>query len=358
MHIDKILINNFKNYRVYQASFSSKINYIFGENGAGKTNLLDAIYYLSLGKSAINTNDEENIRRKEGFFRIEGHYSNKNSYKCYYENKSGKKLFENESLYKSLRKHLGKIPVVFVKPLDINLLRGYSQSRRKFFDTLISQTDEEYLNKLFDYNRLIKQRNSYLKKIFRLEDIEMDIIRTYNEKLVELNLFLSRVRKETSENLNKEFNKVSENLTKENFNIKYSTEISEELSHEDFDKKIEQDFYTKKTSLGIHNDDYIFYLEDRLIKRYGSQGQQKIFIISLKICEYLILMRKTEENPIIFLDDVYHKLDNKRIELLNKYIEKEVFNQVFLTDSVYERLKKIKKLKNVNIIELSNEEKV
>jgi DNA replication and repair protein RecF len=358
MHIDKILINNFKNYKAFKVDFSSGINYIFGENGAGKTNLLDAIYYLSLGKSAINTNDDENIRKKEFFFRIEGNYSNKNSYKCYYENKSGKKLFENDNLYKSLRKHIGKIPVVFVKPLDINLLRGYSLSRRKFFDTLISQTDEDYLNKLVDYNRLIKQRNSYLKNNYYFKDIDKDIIRTYNAKLIELNLFLSRVRKETSENFNKEFNEVSENLTKENFNIEYSTEIEEGLKHEDFNKKLEHDFYTKKTSLGIHNDDYIFYLDDRLIKRYGSQGQQKIFIISLKICEYQILMRKTEKNPIILLDDVYHKLDNKRIKLLNKYIEKDIFKQIFITDSVYERLKKIKKLKNINIIELSNEEKV
>ena len=358
MHIDKILINNFKNYRAFKIDFSSKINYIFGENGAGKTNLLDAIYYLSLGKSAINTNDDENIRKREFYFRIEAHYSNNNTYKCYYENKSGKKLFENDNIYKSLRKHIGKIPIVFVKPLDINLLRGYSQSRRKFFDTLISQTDEDYLNKLVDYNRLIKQRNSYLKNTYTLKSIESDIIRTYNEKLVELNLFLSKIRKETSENLNKEFNDVSENLTKENFNIIYSTEIKEGLSHEDFDKKLEYDFYTKKTSLGIHNDDYVFYLDDKLIKRYGSQGQQKIFIISLKICEYLILKRKTEKNPIILLDDVYHKLDNKRIELLNKYIEKTIFKQVFITDSVYERLKKIKRLKNINIIELSNEEEV
>ena len=358
MHIDKILINNFKNYRAFKIDFSSKINYIFGENGAGKTNLLDAIYYLSLGKSAINTNDDENIRKREFYFRIEAHYSNNNTYKCYYENKSGKKLFENDNIYKSLRKHIGKIPIVFVKPLDINLLRGYSQSRRKFFDTLISQTDEDYLNKLVDYNRLIKQRNSYLKNTYTLKSIESDIIRTYNEKLVELNLFLSKIRKETSENLNKEFNDVSENLTKENFNIIYSTEIKEGLSHEDFDKKLEHDFYTKKTSLGIHNDDYVFYLDDKLIKRYGSQGQQKIFIISLKICEYLILKRKTEKNPIILLDDVYHKLDNKRIELLNKYIEKTIFKQVFITDSVYERLKKIKRLKNINIIELSNEEEV
>ena len=177
---------------------------------------MDAIYYLSLGKSAINTNDDENIRKREFYFRIEAHYSNNNTYKCYYENKSGKKLFENDNIYKSLRKHIGKIPIVFVKPLDINLLRGYNQSRRKFFDTLISQTDEDYLNKLVDYNRLIKQRNSYIKNANTLKSIESDIIRTYNEKLVELNLFLSKIRKETSKNLNKEFNDVSEKVAPQN----------------------------------------------------------------------------------------------------------------------------------------------
>ena len=151
MHIDKILINNFKNYKTYKVSFIDGINYLFGENGVGKTNLLDAIYYLSLGKSARNTKDDENIRKKQKSFRIEGFYSNSNSYICYYDSNSGKKLFENNNLYKSLKKHVGKIPIVFVKPLDINLLRGFSDSRRKFLDTLISQIDIKYLNKLVDY---------------------------------------------------------------------------------------------------------------------------------------------------------------------------------------------------------------
>ena len=355
MHIDKILINNFKNYKTYKASFIDGINYLFGENGVGKTNLLDAIYYLSLGKSAINTKDDENIRKKQKSFRIEGFYSNSNSYVCYYDSNSGKKLFENNNLYKSLKKHIGKIPIVFVKPLDINLLRGFSDSRRKFLDTLISQIDIKYLNKLVDYKRTLKQRNVYLKGIQNLRDIDEDIVKTYNEKLIELNFFINNVRNTVIKKLNSNILAVSNKLSREKFSIEYSTNVKSDLSLVDFDKKLESDFYTKKTSIGIHNDDYIFYQDDRLIKRYGSQGQQKIFIISLKICEYLILKEKSENNPIILFDDIYHKLDNKRIELLNKYLKEKIFKQIFISDSVHERLDKVKISKDINIIELENE---
>ena len=173
--------------------------------------------------------------------------------------------------------------------------------------------------------------------------------------IIELNFFINNVRNTVIKKLNSNILAVSNKLSREKFSIEYSTNVKSDLSLVDFDKKLESDFYTKKTSIGIHNDDYIFYQDDRLIKRYGSQGQQKIFIISLKICEYLILKEKSENNPIILFDDIYHKLDNKRIELLNKYLKEKIFKQIFISDSVHERLDKVKISKDINIIELENE---
>ena len=182
MHIDKIKINNFKNYNSAEISFSSKINFLYGKNGAGKTNLLDAIYYLSYGKSMINSFDLENINHNKSFFMISGSYSNNKNYKCTFETSSTKKIFENENKYDNIKQHIGKIPLVFINPYDINLIRNYSSNRRRFFDQIFSQTDNNYLENLISYNRLLKQRNAYLKSLNSLDNIDKNHIKSLLNK--------------------------------------------------------------------------------------------------------------------------------------------------------------------------------
>ena len=355
MHIDKIKVNNFKNYISAEVRFSNKINFLFGNNGAGKTNLLDAIYYLSYGKSAINNFDSDNILTEKSFFKIEGDYSNKISYKCTYEEPNIKKIFENNDKYSKLKDHLGKIPLVFINPYDINLIRNYSNERRRFFDQLLSQIDKNYLDNLIAYNRLIKQRNAYLKSLSSIENLDRNHLKVYDEKLIKLNYYIHEFRREESKKFGKIFNKISSELnnSKDNFTILYSSNFNEKMGHEVFEKYLEKDFYTKKTNIGIHNDDYIFKMNNKLIKRIGSQGQQKIFIISLKLSEFYLLKEKLLITPIILLDDIFHKLDDIKIKILINYVLKDEFSQIFISDSIEDRLNEIKKIiKQVKIINI------
>ncbi|MFL3001343.1 MAG: DNA replication/repair protein RecF [Cytophagales bacterium] len=346
MHIDKIKINNFKNYISSEVKFSNKINFLFGKNGSGKTNLLDAIYYLSYGKSAINNFDSDNVLAKESFFRIEGDYSNNNSYTCTFEQPNVKKIFENNEKYLKVKDHLGKIPLVFITPYDINLIRNYSSERRKFFDQLFSQIDKNYLNNLIAYNRLLKQRNTYIKSISNLDDIDNNYLKVYDEKLIQLNNSIHSFRESELEKFNESFNHVSNELnnSKNNFNVYYSSNFNKEMNCDIYEKYLEKDFYTKKTNIGIHNDDYSFMMNNKLIKRIGSQGQQKTFIISLKLSEFYLLKKKLLITPILLLDDIFHKLDDTKINTFVKYILGNNFSQIFISDSLEDRLHKMKKI--------------
>jgi DNA replication and repair protein RecF len=355
MHIDKIKINNFKNYISTEVKFSNKINFLFGKNGAGKTNLLDAIHYLSYGKSAINNFDSDNILIKKTFFKIEGDYSNNLSYKCTFEQPNIKKIYENNDKYSKVKDHIGKIPLVFVNPYDINLIRNYSSERRRFFDQLFSQIDKNYLDSLLTYNRLIKQRNTYLKSLYTIESIDINHLKVYDEKLIKLNYYIHNFRKEKVKKFGKKFISVSSELnkSKDNFSILYSSNFNEDMSHQVFEKYLEKDFYTKKTNIGIHNDDYLFNMNNKLIKRIGSQGQQKTFIISLKLSEFYLLKEKLLISPIILLDDIFHKLDDRKINVLVNYLLKEEFSQIFISDSIKDRLNEIKKIiKKIKIINI------
>ena len=355
MHIDKIKVNNFKNYISAEVRFSNKINFLFGNNGAGKTNLLDAIYYLSYGKSAINNFDSDNIFTEKSFFKIEGDYSNNLSYKCTFEQPNIKKIFENNDKYSKVKDHLGKIPLVFINPYDINLIRNYSSERRRFFDQLLSQIDKNYLDNLIAYNRLIKQRNAYLKSLSSIESIDRKYLKVYDEKLIKLNYYIHKFRNEEVKRFGKTFNKISSELnkSKDDFSILYSSNFNEKMSHEVYEKYLEKDFYTKKTNIGIHNDDYMFKMKNKLIKRIGSQGQQKTFIISLKLSEFYLLKEKLLITPIVLLDDIFHKLDDIKIKILINYILKDEFSQIFISDSIEDRLNEIKKIiKQVKIINI------
>jgi len=359
MHIDKIKINNFKNYISCEVNFSEKINFLYGKNGAGKTNLLDAIHYLSFGKSAINKFDNDNINHKNNFFSLEGCFSNNMIYRCTYEKPNSKKIFENNKKYNQIKKHIGKIPVVFLSPYDINLIRNYSTERRKFFDQILSQTSYKYLENLLSYNRLLKQRNAYLKRISNIEMIERDIIKSYDDKMINLNKSIQDYRLKEIENFTKIFNKNSLKINDEDlkYRIEYFSNFSSNMDTSIYDQNFEKDFFTKKTNVGIHNDDYLFKMDKNLIKRSGSQGQQKTFIISLKLSEFEILKNNLNIKPILLLDDVFHKLDDNKINTLIEYLLDKKFSQIILSDSIDERLSLIKnKLIEPNVIRINKGE--
>ena len=359
MHIDKIKLNNFKNYHSLNLSFNSSINFLFGKNGSGKTNLMDAIYYLSFGRSAINSIDNDIIKHEKKFFTIEGKYSNNNIYKCTFKVPKDKSIYENEHKYNKIKEHIGKVPAVFITPNNISLIRNYSSDRRRFFDLLFSQIDRSYLDNIIQYNRLLKQRRTLFKSVYNFEKIDKYQLRAYDEKLIELNKIIYNFRKKEVTIFNDKFLYISKILAdkKDKNSIKYISNFNKDIGIEDFEKNHKNDFFSLKTSIGIHNDDYLFNLNDLLIKKFGSQGQQKLFIIILKISEYYILKEKIKKSPILLLDDIFHKLDDKKIDVILDYISSNDFTQIFISDSIKERLNKIKKIKkDVKIIELDNKE--
>ena len=358
MHLDKIKINNFKNYNSIMINFSPEVNFIFGKNGAGKTNLLDAIYYLSYTKSALNTTDYENIKKGKNFFKIEGSFNKKEKkYTCLLNEKYLKKIFENDTPYKKIKDHIGKIPCVFITPYDINLIRGYSKQRRKFIDMLICQLNKNYFDDLITYNKLLKQRNVYLKNTLSIENIDINQLNTYNERLFILNTSIKTIRKEHINLFTNKFNQIFKTLSQSNIkaSIEYISNFENKKGIKQYENDFKSDFYSNKTSFGIHNDDYIFKMDNELIKKFGSQGQQKLFIISLKIAEFFMLKFFSKKNPIILLDDVFNKLDDKRINLLLKYFDSNKFSQIFITDSIESRIEKIKTInKKIKIINIKN----
>ena len=357
MHIDKIKLINFKNYNSLNQIFSSNINFLFGKNGSGKTNLMDAVYYLSFGRSAISNIDSDVIKHEKKFFKIEGKYSNNNIYKCTFKAPKEKNIYENDNRYDKIKEHIGKIPAVFITPNNISLIRNYSSERRRFFDLLFSQIDKSYLDNLISYNRLLKQRRTLFKNVDNFEKIDKYQLKAYDEKLIELNKLIYNFRKKEITLFNKKFLYVSKILAekKDQNSIKYISNFNKEIRIKDFEKNHRNDFFSLKTSIGIHNDDYLFNLNDLLIKKFGSQGQQKLFIIILKISEYYILKEKIKKTPLLLLDDIFHKLDDKKIDVILEYISSNDFAQIFISDSIKERLNKIKKIKKeIKIIVLDN----
>ena len=359
MHLDKIKINNFKNYSSIMINFSPEVNFIFGKNGAVKTNLLDTIYYLSYTKSALNTTDYENIKKGKKFLTLKDLLIKRKKYTCLLNEKYLKKIFENDTPYKKIKDHIGKIPYVFITSYTINLIRGYSKQRRKFIDMLICQLNKNYLNNLITYNKLLKQRNAYLKNTLSIENVDINQLNTYNERLFILNTSIKTIRKEHINLFTNRFNKIFKTLSQSNIkaSIEYISNFENKKGIKQYENDFKNDFYSNKTSFGTHNDDYIFKMDNELIKKFGSQGQQKLFIISLKIAKFFMLKFFSKKNPIILLDDVFKKLDDKRINLLLKYFDSNKFSQIFITDSLHSRIEKIKTInKKIKIINIKNGE--
>jgi len=347
MYLEEIKILNFKNYKSEKINFSEKINLIRGKNGSGKTNLLDAIYYLSFTKSAFNKLELNNIKDNEAFFFIKGRYKHKKKtikVDCKYKKNDKKEILYNQSQYEKISEHLGKIPAVLVIPNDSDLIRNSSYYRRRFFDIIISQSENKYLQNLILYNKIIKTRNLVLKKFKLNNKIDKNQIDSYDKLLIELNLYISKKRKMYIIKFNNYFTKIYNFIGKDNHegNIVYNTKIKNSSDINVFKKSLDQDILSGKTNFGIHKDDFLFYLDNKLIKNFASQGEQKTFLIGLKMTEYKIIHEKLKIKPIMMLDDIFDKLDHQRISDLMEYIINKIHGQIFITDALEERLKIIK----------------
>lgn len=350
MHLEKLTLYNFKNYEDSGLELSPEVNCFFGLNGSGKTNLLDAIYYLSLTKSASNASDLQNIRQGENQFFIKGQFlikKNRTEVLCSFVQGSKKLMSENGTEYKKMAEHIGKYPLVLIAPNDIELIWDGSEQRRKFFDGMLSQMDHTYLENLIVYTQLLRQRNAMLKLFSERGSVDQNLLDSYDDKLIPAANFIHEKRKSFLGTYHPLFEKWYRQLAgkeaKEKVSITYRSDL-EAINFADLLKKnLQRDIMLQRTTSGIHRDDFLFALNTGELKKFGSQGQQKSFLIGLKLSEFQVLEQSTKKKPLLLLDDIFDKLDDKRIVKLMSLIAEGSFGQIFITDARSGRSREILK---------------
>jgi len=347
MFLQKLILNNFKNYPEVELQLSSKINCFIGNNGVGKTNILDAIHYLSFCKSYFNSVDSQNIRHNEPYFAIHGTYqksSEKTDRVSCIQKVNHKKQFRlNKKDYERLADHIGLYPLVMISPYDRDLINEGSEIRRKFLDAVISQFDKNYLNDLINYNRALTQRNSLLRQFAENHSFDHELLDVWNKQMAPLGEHIYKQRK----NFIKEFIPIFQDYfdfisgSKEKVSISYSSHLDEMGYEELFVKSLEKDRALRYSTAGIHKDDLELRIFDYPIKKFGSQGQQKSFVIAIKLAQFEYTKNIKGYKPILLFDDIFDKLDDARVEQLIALVSKNSFGQVFITDTQRRRIEHI-----------------
>ncbi len=346
MHLHNLRLINFKNYTDQSVECSSDVNCLVGKNGSGKTNFLDAVYYLSFAKSAFNSTDHHNIRHGQEYMSLLAQLQLNDSevdIQCSIPVGQKKIVKWNKLSYEKLSEHIGRMPVVLISPYDTDLIRDGSELRRKFFDMMISMFDKAYLENLIRYNRFLKQRNSLLKEGSIKKSWDQTLIDTYDLEIIKLSNSIAKTRDEFTDSITNYFSNHYERISgnQEQTYILYESEVIKENFVGRYKAQIEKDKLLQRTTMGVHRDDFLFLIGDRPIKKFGSQGQQKSFAISLKLSQFQLLEDRLEQKPILLLDDVFDKLDDLRISVLIELITSKRFGQIFLTDARPERTKEI-----------------
>lgn len=343
MYLKKLSILNFKNYEEAKLELSDKINCFLGPNGSGKTNLLDGIFYLAFCKSFFNPSDSQLIKDDESFFVVEGEFQRKGEEeKIYCGLKRGqKKQFKrNKKQYEKLADHIGLLPLVMISPSDSQLISEGSEVRRRFLDLIISQYNRKYLDELIQYNRALSQRNRLLKKFMEIRTFDESNLELWDQQLIKYGRPIYEARLEFIANFLPLFQKNYDFISqqKETVRLDYQSQLSQGDFGELLKEKREKDRRLTYSTVGIHKDDLSFSLGDKSLKKFGSQGQQKTFLLSLKLAQAEFLKEEKQIPPILLLDDIYDKLDEGRIERLMEIVQKDWFGQIFISDTHLERL--------------------
>jgi len=346
MYIQSLSLINFKNYPEAQLNFSEGVNVFVGENGEGKTNLLDAIFYLSFCKSFLNPIDSQSIRLNENFFMLQGIYSKEDKtieISCSVQHGQKKKVKKNKKEYDKLADHIGQFPAVVISPYDTNLIVEGSETRRRFIDSVISQFDKGYLETLQRYNKVLDQRNALLKQFQELRIFEAESIEVWDVQLIDLGKIIHLKRQRFLNEFIPVFQKYFDLISnhKEEIFIEYQSQLNEADFAELLEKSKRKDVQSGYTSVGIHKDDLIFIIHGQPIKKYGSQGQQKSFLIALKLAQFELIAKFLDMKPILLLDDIFDKLDHNRVTHLMKLVSDHAFGQVFVSDTEIDRIKKV-----------------
>ncbi|MEO0572994.1 MAG: DNA replication and repair protein RecF [Bacteroidota bacterium] len=348
MHLKHLSLVNYKSFESKLLDFSPVINCLVGENGVGKTNILDAIYHLSFGKSYFNPVSTQNVKHGTEFFVIEGEFEKENRHEkivCSFKKGAKKIIKRNGKAYERFSEHIGFLPLVIISPADRDLIIEGSDTRRKFIDGVISQSDKGYLRTLIEYNKVLTQRNSLLKYFVANNTFNADTLSIYNEQLHERGTLIYDKRRlflETFIPIFREQYAIISNK-EEHIDLSYNSKLAEHSLHVLLTNALERDRTTQYTSVGIHKDDLDFTIAGHPIKKFGSQGQQKSFLIALKLAQFHFIKERSNTTPILLLDDIFDKLDEKRVAQLISLVEQDSFGQLFISDTHPERTEKVVK---------------
>ena len=345
MILKRISILNYKNLEQVELDFSPKMNCIIGQNGMGKTNLLDAVYYLSFCKSATNAIDSQNVKHNQEFFVIQGSYmtdaGDVEEVYCGLKRKQKKQFKRNKKEYSRLSDHIGFIPWVMVSPADSELISGGSEERRRFMDVVISQYDKEYLEALIRYNKALMQRNTLLKAEYEPDE---ELMNVWEEMMAATGEVVFRKRMEFINEFVPTFQSFYSHISqdKEEVNLSYESHAMRGDLLQLIRESRQRDRIMGYSLRGVHKDDLTMQLGEYPIKREGSQGQNKTYLIALKLAQFDFL-RRTGSNttPLLLLDDIFDKLDASRVEQIVKLVAGDRFGQIFITDTNREHLDKI-----------------
>ncbi len=348
MFLKHLSLVNYKNFASKTLEFGPVINCLVGDNGVGKTNILDAIYHLSFGKSYFNPVSTQNIKHDTDFFVVEGEFEKEERTEkiiCSFKKGMKKVIKRNGKAYEKFSDHIGFLPLVIISPSDRDLIIEGSDTRRKFMDGVISQSDKEYLQTLIKYNKVLVQRNSLLKYFVANNTFDPNTLSIYNEQLHGLGSKIHEKRISFISSFTPIFKEQYAHISEkdEQIMLSYESQLSEKGLLDLLESNIDKDRAIQYTSVGIHKDDLNFTIAGHPIKKFGSQGQQKSFLIALKLAQFHFIKEQAKTIPILLLDDIFDKLDENRVSQIVGLVDNDNFGQIFISDTHAERTENVVK---------------
>ena len=344
MFLKQLSLTNYKNLEASQFKFEARINCFIGNNGIGKSNILDGIYHLAFTKSYFNPSSVQNIQFNKEFFVIEGEFEKlgrDEKINCSLKRGQKKVIKRNGKVYDKIAEHIGLIPLVIISPADQDLIIEGSMTRRKFIDSVIGQTDKNYLQNLLDYKKTLAQRNALLKYFALNRTFDKNTLDIYNHQMNELSrpIFDKRVAflEEFIPIFKSRYKSISGD--KEEIDIEFKSDLNENTLLQLLEQHLDKDKMLQFTSVGVHKDDLDFQISGSPIKKFGSQGQQKTFLIALKLAQFDFIKQVAGMSPIVLLDDIFDKLDQNRVAQTIQLFENETAGQIFISDTHEDRIK-------------------